>query len=357
MNVHVGGDAPYEVTIGAGASANLPTVVASVAPSARSVVVVHPRSRPADEVAGALRAAGLRVTVHELPDGEAAKSLDALQQLWQTCADSRISRTDILVAVGGGATTDVVGFAAASWLRGVGVVHVPTTVLGMVDAAVGGKTGINTPAGKNLVGAFHAPLAVLCDTQLLSTLPRAEVASGCAEIVKCGFIADPEILALLGDDPAQVLEPEAAVLPELIRRAVAVKAAVVSEDFKESGRREILNYGHTLGHAIEKREDFRWRHGEAIAVGMAFAVRLSVRSGRLADANQIDRHDAVFRSLGLPTRYDAAAWSELLDAMRVDKKTRAGRLRFVVLNAVGDAGILEDVEPELLADIYAEVSE
>jgi 3-dehydroquinate synthase len=182
------------------------------------------------------------------------------------------------------------------------------------------------------------------------------VASGLAEVVKCGFIADPAIVALLEADPVGVLDPSAPQWEDLISRAVQVKADVVTEDFRETGRREILNYGHTLGHAIEKVEGFRWRHGEAIAVGMALAVRLSVASGRLADAGLVGRQDSLLASLGLPTRYDRAAWPQLLDAMRLDKKTRAGRLRFVVLDGLGSAGVLEDVDPALLAQLYTEVS-
>jgi 3-dehydroquinate synthase len=354
--VRVGGDAAYDVLIGRGIAQTVPDVVAATAPRARAAVVVHPVDRPADDTIDALRRVGLDVAVVRVPAGEAAKDIAVLQHIWATCGEQKLARTDVIVGVGGGATTDVAGFAAATWLRGVGVVHVPTTVLGMVDAAVGGKTGINTAAGKNLVGAFHAPLAVVCDLDLLASLPPAELASGMAEIVKCGFIADPAILDIVEPDPGGVVRADAPQLDELVRRAVQVKADVVTGDFRESGRREILNYGHTLGHAIEKVEGFRWRHGEAIAVGMCFAVRLSVAAGRLADASQIERHDALFAALGLPTRYARAAWPQLVDAMRVDKKTRAGRLRFVVLDGVGSAGVLDDVDVDLLTELYAEVS-
>ncbi|MDQ1679330.1 MAG: 3-dehydroquinate synthase [Frankiaceae bacterium] len=353
--VRVGGAAAYDVTIGRGTARTLPDVVAATAPHARAAVVVHPVDRPADATIEALRAAGIDATGLRVPAGEAAKDITVLQHIWAVCGERQLTRTDILVGVGGGATTDVTGFAAATWLRGVGVIHLPTTVLGMVDAAVGGKTGINTAAGKNLVGAFHAPLAVVCDLDLLDTLPAAEIASGMAEIVKCGFIADPAILDIVEPDPARLVRADAPQLDELVWRAVQVKADVVTADFRESGRREILNYGHTLGHAIEKVEGFRWRHGEAIAVGMCFAARLSVASGRLADAAQVARHDALFEALGLPTRYTRSAWPQLLDAMRVDKKTRAGRLRFVVLDGVGSAGVLEDVDEGLLTELYAEV--
>ena len=208
-------------------------------------------------------------------------------------------------------------------MRGVRVVHVPTTLLAMVDAAVGGKTGINTAAGKNLVGAFHEPSAVLVDLATLDTLPAAEIAAGSAEIVKTGFIADPTILELVEADPVAALDPTGAVLPELVRRVDPVKADVVAADLRESHLREILNYGHTLGHAIERREDYRWRHGAAVSVGLVFAAELARAAGRLDDATA-DRHRSVLASVGLPVTYTPGVLHELVDSMRGDKKARAG---------------------------------
>jgi 3-dehydroquinate synthase len=235
-------------------------------------------------------------------------------------------------------------------------VHVPTTLLGMVDAAVGGKTGINTDAGKNLVGAFHQPAAVLIDLATLETLPRNEIVAGMAEIVKAGFIADPVILDLIEADPEAALDPTGAVLPELIRRAVAVKAEVVAADEKESQLREILNYGHTLAHAIERRERYQWRHGAAVSVGLVFAAELGRLAGRLDDETA-DRHRAILTSLGLPVSYDADALPQLLEYMAGDKKTRAGVLRFVVLDGLAKPGRLEGPDPSLLAAAYAEVTQ
>ena len=250
-----------------------------------------------------------------------------------------IGRKDAIVSLGGGAATDVAGFAAATWLRGVDIVHVPTTLLGMVDAAVGGKTGINTDAGKNLVGAFHQPAAVLIDLATLETLPRNEIVAGMAEIVKAGFIADPVILDLIEADPRPPLDPTGTVLPELIRRAVAVKAEVVAADEKESQLREILNYGHTLAHAIERRERYQWRHGAAVSVGLVFAAELGRLAGRLDD-DTAERHRSILTSLGLPVTYDADALPQLLEYMAGDKKTRAGVLRFVVLDGLAKPGRL-----------------
>src|SRR3954452_21465385 len=268
--IAVGGPAPYDVLVGPGAARH----VSSVLPDAASVAVVHDErlGELAAPVAAALHAAGRRVELLVVPSGEQAKTLEVVARLWDGFAGAALTRSYAVVAVGGGATTDVVGFAAATWLRGVRVVHVPTTLLAMVDAAVGGKTGINTESGKNLVGAFHPPAAVVVDLELLRTLPVAEWVNGMAEVVKAGFIADPTILELVEKDPVAAARPDSPVARELVERAIRVKVDVVSSDLRETGRREILNYGHTLGHAIEKVESFRWPHGHAVSVGMRFVA-------------------------------------------------------------------------------------
>lgn len=291
----------------------------------------------------------------EIPDAEAGKELPVVGFIWDVLGRIGIGRQDVIVSLGGGAATDVAGFAAATWLRGVSVVHVPTTLLGMVDAAVGGKTGINTEAGKNLVGSFHQPRAVLVDLATLQTLPRNELVAGMAEIVKAGFIADPVILDLIEADPEAAVDPSKDVLPELIRRSIAVKAEVVAADEKESALREILNYGHTLAHAIERRERYRWRHGAAVSVGLVFAAELGRLAGRLDDATAA-RHRSVLQLLGLPVSYDPDALPQLLEYMAGDKKTRAGVLRFVVLDGLAKPGRLEGPDPALLAAAYSELA-
>ena len=291
----------------------------------------------------------------EIPDAEAGKELPVVGFIWDVLGRIGIGRQDVVVSLGGGAATDVSGFAAATWLRGVDVVHVPTTLLGMVDAAVGGKTGINTDAGKNLVGAFHQPLAVLVDLATLESLPRNEIVAGMAEIVKTGFIADPVILDMIEADPQAALDPTGTVLPELIRRSIAVKAEVVAADEKESQLREILNYGHTLAHAIERRERYRWRHGAAVSVGLVFAAELGRLGGRLDDETA-DRHRAVLTALGLPVTYDADAFPQLLEYMAGDKKTRSGIMRFVVLEGLAKPARLEGPDPALLVAAYSEIA-
>ena len=292
----------------------------------------------------------------EVPDAEDGKSLAVAGFCWEVLGRIGLDRTGTVVSLGGGAVTDLAGFVAATWMRGVRVVHVPTTLLAMVDAAVGGKTGINTAAGKNLVGAFHEPAAVLVDLATCETLPPDELVAGVAEVVKAGFIADPGILELIEADPAAALDPIGDVLPELVRRAVVVKAEVVAADLRESHLREILNYGHTLGHAIERRERYRWRHGAAVSVGLVFAAELARLAGRLDEATA-QRHRSVLAALGLPTSYAAGALPELIEGMRADKKARAGTLRFVVLDGLAKPGRLEGPEPELLAAAYAALEE
>jgi 3-dehydroquinate synthase len=350
--ITVHGAAPYDVVVGEGLLGELPPLVER----SKRVAVVHPAAlrATAEAVQQDLQAHGHEAHVVEVPDGERSKDLAVAAYLWDVLGQAGFTRTDSLVAVGGGATTDLTGFVAATWLRGVPVVHVPTTLLGMVDAAVGGKTGINTSAGKNLVGAFHPPAGVLCDLTALSTLPKHDYVAGLAEVVKVGFTHDPRILELVESDPEAATRPDGPHTTELVTRAISVKARVVSDDLTEQGGREVLNYGHTLGHAIEKLEDYRWRHGAAVSVGLCFAAELGRLAGSLDDATA-DRHWEVLRSLGLPTSY-AGDFTRLRAAMAVDKKSRGDRLRFVVLDALAKARILDDPDPSLVAAAYSTVS-
>ena len=342
--IRVATASPYDVVVGEGLLDELPPLLAG----AQRVAVIHPAALTvtATAIADDLRDKGFTAHSVEIPDGEPAKDLKVAAYLWDVLGQAGFTRTDALVAVGGGATTDLAGFVAATWLRGVDVVHVPTTLLGMVDAAVGGKTGINTGAGKNLVGAFHEPKGVLCDLTALETLPAHDFTSGLAEIIKVGFTHDPRILELVEDDPR-------AHTRELIERAIAVKAAVVSDDLTEQGGREYLNYGHTLGHAIEKVENYRWRHGAAVSVGLVFVAELARLAGRLDDATA-SRHRTILEQVGLPTSYDGS-WTQLHEAMKIDKKSRADRLRFVVLDALAKPRILEDPDPTHLVAAWEEV--
>lgn len=344
----------YDVVVGRGLLASLPGLLGE---RVKRVLVIHPRALrlTGDTVREELASAGFTALTAEIPDAEEGKHIEVASFCWQVLGQNDFTRSDAVVAVGGGAVTDLAGFVAATWLRGVKVIHMPTSLLGMVDAAVGGKTGINTAEGKNLVGAFHPPAGVLVDLDTLDTLPKNEMISGMAEVIKCGFIADPAILDLIEKDTAAVSDPRSDAVRELIERAITVKARVVSEDLKETGQREILNYGHTLGHAIELAERYSWRHGAAVSVGMMFAAELARSVGRLSDADA-DRHRSILESLGLPITYRRDRWQALLDGMRRDKKSRGDLLRFVVLDGVGRPGILDVPDTSLLFAAYQEIA-
>ncbi|WP_024796470.1 3-dehydroquinate synthase [Tomitella biformata] len=353
VRLQVNSESPYPVIIGRGLLGDLTEELRGT----RTVAIFHQPTlvETAEVVRQSLADVGIDAHRIEIPDAEDGKDLKVAEFCWDVLGRIGLARQDAVVSLGGGAATDLAGFVAATWMRGVRVVHVPTTLLAMVDAAVGGKTGINTDAGKNLVGSFHEPAAVLVDLATLATVPKNEIISGMAEIIKAGFIADPVILDLIEADPEAALDPAGDVLPELVRRAIEVKANVVASDLRESDLREILNYGHTLAHAIERREQYRWRHGAAVSVGLVFAAELGRLAGRLDDATA-DRHASILASVGLPTTYDADAFQALLKGMQTDKKNRSGLLRFVVLDGLAKPGRLEAPDPTLLAGAYSVIA-
>jgi len=294
------------------------------------------------------------VLLAEVPDAEQGKRIEVAAFCWQVMGQADFTRTDAVVGYGGGAVTDLAGFVAATWLRGVQLVQVPTTVLGLVDASVGGKTGINTAEGKNLVGAFWAPRAVIGDLDELASLSPNEATAGFAEVVKAGFIWAPEILDIIEADPVRAVDTTTSEFRRAVELAIDMKAKVVSDDFREAGQREILNYGHTLGHAIEHAERYRWRHGAAVSIGMLYAAELSRLAGRLSDT-AAERHRTVLDSLGLPTSYRAGAWPQLLATMQRDKKSRGGMLRFILLDDIAKPTVLQAPDESLLFAAYQEV--
>lgn len=350
--IPVGGTDPYDVIVGRGILGDLPDLLGS---KVAKVLIVHTPTLGAK--AQALRESLLdryEVLLAEVPDAEDAKRVEVAAFCWQIMGQTDFTRTDAVIGFGGGATTDLAGFVAATWLRGVRLIQCPTSVAGMVDAAVGGKTGINTSEGKNLVGSFYAPVAVVADLDTLDTLPRNEILAGFAEIVKCGFIGEPEILDIIEADVDRATDPSTPEFRRVVELSIALKARVVSEDFKESGLREILNYGHTLGHAIEHAERYRWRHGAAISVGMVFAAELGRIAGTLSD-DVVDRHRSILTSLTLPIDYPLGRWQTLLATMQRDKKARAGMMRFIVLDDVGKPTTLAGPDEALLFAAYQEV--
>ncbi|WP_108252121.1 3-dehydroquinate synthase [Planctomonas deserti] len=351
--IRVTGATPYSIHVGTGVLGRL---AGELGQKVRKVLIVHapPLGQLAEQLREELRGS-YEVYLAEVPDAEGAKRVEVAAFCWKIMGTTDFTRSDAVVAFGGGATTDLGGFVAATWLRGVKLVQIPTTVLGMVDAAVGGKTGINTDEGKNLVGAFYAPAAVLVDFDLLASLPRNEILAGFAEIVKAGFIAEPEILDLLEADVDATTDPTTPQFRRAVELAIAMKARVVSDDFTEQGQREILNYGHTLGHAIEHAERYQWRHGAAVSIGMVFAAELSRLTGSLSD-EAVDRHRRILESLTLPISYPAGRWQTLLATMQRDKKARAGMLRFIALDDIAKPTVLNGPEESILFAAYQEIA-
>lgn len=344
----------YDVVVGRGV---LDLTREALGERVNKVLIVHTPTvgRVADDLRATLQERYEQVLMAEVPDAEAAKRVEVAAFCWQILGQADFTRTDAIVGIGGGAVTDLAGFVAATWLRGVRLVQIPTTVLGMVDAAVGGKTGINTSEGKNLVGSFYAPQAVICDIDLLETLPKNEILAGFAEVAKYGFIAEPEILEILERDVDRATDPTTPEFLRLVELSVGVKARVVSEDFREDGLREILNYGHTLGHAIEHAERYQWRHGVAVAIGMMYAAELGRMAGSLSD-EAVERHRRVLSSLGLPLTYPAGRWPSLIATMQRDKKARAGMLRFIVLDDIARPRVLAGADESMLQFAYQEIA-
>ena len=289
--------------------------------SGRNVAVLTPE-RLVSQVLGTFSKDQIVVT----EDGETQKSLTSYSKVMEEIARRGLNRSSVIVGIGGGATTDLAGFVAATFMRGIDWIAVPTTVAGMVDAAIGGKTGVNLASGKNLAGAFHSPIEVIIDTSWLKSLSQRDIRAGLAEAIKCGFIANPKILELALHWSEN--------LEEIIELSIEVKAGVVSRDFKESLEREILNYGHTLGHAIEKHSNYTLRHGEAVSVGLCFAAALSSEKCGL-DAGVVAQHERLLQHLDLPTKYSPTAFAELYELMQNDKKRRASEIRFVTLTELG----------------------
>lgn len=322
----------------------------------KKVLVVHPQalSSSAEQLKENLDRYQFEVLLAGIPDGDDSKRVEVASFAWQIMGQADFNRNDAVIGLGGGATTDMAGFIASTWLRGVRYIAIPTTLLAMVDAAIGGKTGLNTSEGKNLVGTFYLPAAVIADIDTLKTLPKHDLTAGFAEIVKYGFVYDPTILDVIEGNLDSVIDPDSKLLEELITKSISIKRKVTESDFRESGEREFLNYGHTLGHAIENVERYQWRHGAAISIGMVYAAELSLSKGHLS-ADQVDRHRSIFTSLGLPVSYRGDRWPQLFDALRKDKKVRGGILRFVTLQDFGKPEITSSLTEEELFATYQSI--
>ncbi len=287
----------------------------------------------------------IQVSTLLLPDGEAHKTLESAARIFATLAELKASRDATIVALGGGVVGDLAGFAAACWMRGIAFVQVPTTLLAMVDSSVGGKTAVDLPQGKNLVGAFHQPRAVIVDTDTLSTLPARELRAGFAEVIKYGALGDAAFFAWLEQNAAALLAKDAAALTHAIAHCCAQKAGIVARDETEQGERALLNLGHTFGHALETLTGYgALLHGEAIAIGMTLAARLSATLGRAPDADT-ERLERLLDRFGLPTSLPAGVEADrMLELMRLDKKNLSGRLRLILWRGIGLAEIVRDVD-------------
>lgn len=342
-NISVSADRKYEVEIDINWQSAIKPLLAN-----RGQVAIIVSETMRDRIVG-LPETDAQIHIFTVPDSEAGKSFATYQKILDWLGAAGFTRNDLVIAVGGGAVTDLSGFVASSWLRGIDWVAVPTTLAAMVDAAVGGKTGINSEYGKNLIGSFYSPISVLVDLTWLETLSDRDFAAGLAEVLKSGFIIDGVIVDLLKGKSVPEIRSDRALTLELISRTVAVKAKVVSGDFKESFDREILNYGHTLGHAIELHCKYSLRHGECVSIGLVFAANLANQTGILSD-EITQLHLSILENLGLPTTYESHHWPELRANMAIDKKSRSGTLRFVAISEIGKTLRIEaPSESDLLA--------
>lgn len=340
------GERAYPVHVGAGLLARAELIAAAL-PQPRVAVVTNEVVAPLylDRLVGALGAAGVEVATVVVPDGESHKDWPTLNVVFDALLAQRCDRKTALVALGGGVIGDLTGFAAATYQRGVPFVQVPTTLLAQVDSSVGGKTAINHPRGKNMIGAFYQPLVVVADMDTLATLPERELRAGLAEVIKHGAIADQTFFEWLEANIERLLARDRAALAHAVRRSVEIKAAVVARDEREAGERALLNFGHTFGHAIEAGLGFgTWLHGEAVGAGMAMAADLSARLGRL-DRAASERLRTLLGRAGLPVAGPDLGAARYIELMAVDKKAEAGRLRFILLDALGAARI-DDTVPE-----------
>jgi 3-dehydroquinate synthase len=352
--VHVDlGPRSYDVVVGSAAIGEAGEAVLGLGDPGPVLLVTNPTVAAiyADAVRDCLEASGLTVSQVEIPDGERYKTLATVERIHEAALGFGADRSAVVVALGGGVVGDVAGFAAATLFRGVRVVMLPTTLLAQVDSSVGGKTGVNRPEGKNLVGSFHQPSAVLADTSTLSTLPQREYRAGLAEVVKYGIIRDPELFDQLEERAGSLVEADADALVDIVARSVAIKARVVEADEREGGLRRVLNHGHTIGHAIEKVTRYeRYLHGEAVAIGMVCAARMSENLG-YSDASATARIESLLTSLGLETAIpDDIDRAAVVDAVAFDKKVRRDKVAFVVNEGIGKSTWCE-IEPGELAAV------
>jgi len=338
--IHEQRDASYDILIGPGLLDEVPSLLQRHCPAARYAIIADSTVAKlfGDRLTAACAAAGLPATVITFPSGEWNKSRETWAAVSDRMLGAHFGRDAAVVALGGGVTGDVAGFVAATYLRGVPFVQIPTSLLAMIDSSIGGKTGVDVPSGKNLLGAFHQPRLVVADLAVLGSLPKAHLAAGMAEAVKHGVIADPDYFEFLDRESGAILKKETTALERVVRRSVEIKAQIVGQDERETGLRAVLNFGHTVGHAIEAAMRYEMLHGEAVAVGMALEARLAEALGVL-EAGTAKRITRLLERYELPVaRPESAAPDDLLELMGHDKKNRGGELRFALPRRIGEMG-------------------
>lgn len=345
----------YDIIIGYNLSKKLLHYLKNHKTAKIIIIYSKPLLKEADSISNLLYKNEYKTFTIEVPDKENAKQAKVAIICWEMLGKYNIGRNDIIISLGGGTIIDLAGFVASTWMRGIKIIHIPTSIIGMVDAAIGGKNGINTSKGKNLVGSFYEPLAVLVDLNYLRTLSLNDLRSGLIESIKCGFIADEKILIIL-EQITYNIDIFSNKLFEVIYRSIQVKLNIVNKDYKENGVRQFLNYGHTLGHAIEYVENYNYRHGDAIAIGMMFAANLGYLIGKTSK-ELINRQHKILQKFGAPLKYSSKNWDLVFQAMKYDKKCYSNNLRFVVLENLNKPTIVESLDKSILFAAYKGVSE
>lgn len=350
------GDRSYYIEIGVNTLPGLGKKLKDLGFKDKVGVVTNPKvySLYGKIVKDNLSTAGFNPVLIEIPDGEEYKTLSWINRIYDELISARMERKSPMVALGGGVIGDMAGFAAATYLRGVPYIQVPTSLLAQVDSSVGGKTGVNHPAGKNLIGAFYQPSLVYIDLKVLETLPRRELVAGLAEVIKYGVIADEDLFRYIEERIDKILRLEMECLTYIVKRSCQIKASIVEEDEREVGKRSILNYGHTLGHALEAVTDFKaYRHGEAVAIGMIYAARLANRMG-LCDESVVERQMDLLKRAGLPISIPQVDIERLLETLEVDKKVQDRRIRFVLPEKIGNVRVTAEWDRNVLKEILKE---
>jgi 3-dehydroquinate synthase len=344
----------YEIEIAFDALNSLESGLSGLGYKGKCVVITNPLVKRlyGDKIINLLTAAGLDPVMLIVPDGEKYKSLEQAAKIYEQLAEFQAERNTPLLALGGGVIGDFVGFIAATYMRGVPLIQLPTTLLAQVDSSVGGKVAVNHGNLKNNIGTFYQPRLVIADTSTLSTLPREEFQNGMAEVIKCGVIRDSELFEIVENNSF----PQGEVLAEVITRCVAIKAAIVEEDEKDTGPRNILNFGHTVGHAIEIVSNYKVKHGQGVAIGIVAAASVSEQMGYSSRADTA-RITKVISSVGLPVKIPHLDVHKVIQAMQHDKKKMNGQIRFILFNSIGDAFINDEIQPEMLVDLLREMNE